>query len=177
MSHWNRDYLDALEVPVWVPLNDQAVENTDQNVEPSESRSRVNPASDDAVKAEAEQAVAPNIGVTPNTEGNFIRFLQGEASADFVFVIPKSADPASCKASIRQLELAWKAWLDQPFTAAIAQLSEQSEHAQSVESCRGKIILCGSELTSFEHPSIQAPSLDALQSQKKEWWSLLQRLH
>lgn len=177
MSHWNRAYLDALEVPVWVPLNDQAEESTNPKVEPSESRPQATSASADAVKVEAEEAAESNIDSAPNIEGDFIRILQGEASADFVFVIPKSADPASCKASIRQLELAWKAWLDQPFTAAIAQLSEQSEHAQSVESCRGKIILCGSELTSFEHPSIQAPSLDALQSQKKEWWSLLQRLH
>lgn len=171
MSHWNRAYLDALEVPVWVPLDDQVEENADAKIEPSKPNSLENSASIDATALEVEQVV------TPHLEADYLRFLEGEPSADFVFLIPKNADPVSSRASFRQLELAWKAWLDQPFTAAIAQLSEQSEQAQLVESCPGTIILCGAELAAVEHPSVQAPSLDSLQNQKKEWWGLLQRLH
>lgn len=176
MSHWNRAYLDALEVPVWVPLNDQTEEKTVRNPDGSsdekagqmQAATQENAVSSDTVPAE-EIPTAP-------AEYDYIRFLQGDSSADFVFVIPKNADQASCTASLRQLELAWKAWLEQPFIVAIAQLTEQSEHSQKLETCRGKIIICGDELTSIEHPSIPAPALGSLQAHKKDWWSLLQRL-
>lgn len=174
MSHWNRAYLDALEVPVWVPLNDQAEENIAGNPDGSseEKAGQTQAATQEkAINSESEDSA------TPPVEGDYIRFLQGDSSADFVFVIPKNADQASCTTSLRQLELGWKAWLDQPFIVAVAQLTEQSEHSQKLETCRGKIIICGDELTSIEHPSIPAPALDSLQAHKKDWWSLLQRLH
>ncbi|WP_343986881.1 hypothetical protein [Kangiella japonica] len=170
MSHWNRAYLDALEVPVWVPLNDQAEENVESpQVEKVQTQSR-----DDIVSADTEPSKET---VARPVEGDYIRYLKGEPSADFVFVIPKDAVQDSCIASLRQLELAWKAWLDLPFTAALAQLSENTEHSQTVESCRGKLIMCGGGQTPIEHPSISAPALDSLQAHKKDWWSLLQRLH
>jgi len=173
MTNWNRAYLDALEVPVWVPLS---VHKKDKAVQ-----TKVEPGADAAVLSpEATESSASESSVTEsksevNNEVVALAFVQGDQQADFIFVVSKDADKSQAQATLKKLELAWRLWLEQPFSAAIAQVSEPSDSTTSIEECRGKVIACDLS-DSLEHPSIPAPHLDFFLSNKKDWWSLLQRL-
>ncbi|GAA4357022.1 hypothetical protein [Kangiella marina] len=162
MSHWNRAYLDALEVPVWVPLNDQAEEKASQ-VENEDVHAAAGDEPSDS------EAVIQNDAVT-------ISFIQGDSQADFIFVVATGADKSKAQAALKQMEFAWRLWLEQPFSAALAELSPSSELTTPIEQCKGKVIACGLG-ESLDHPSIPAPDLDFSVANKRDWWSLLQRLH
>lgn len=165
MTNWNRAYLDALEVPVWVPLNDQEPENTkslDANNEAA------------AATAEAKESVTSQS--LSNDTATTLVLLEGQVNADFIFVVPHDAELTQCRAALKQFEFAWRTWLEQPFSAAIAQLSAQSDEGHSIEALGGKLIACGQDLSSQDVPSIPAPHLNLSQASKKDWWSLLQRL-
>ncbi|RDX37115.1 hypothetical protein DZA50_02705 [Kangiella sp. HD9-110m-PIT-SAG07] len=170
MSHWNRAYLDALEVPVWVPLNDQRKIKADDKIA---EKAAAQPASQPASAGSEREAVNTTADVVSS---EFITFLKGDVSADYIFVVSKSANPDNCASSMKQLEFAWKSWLDQPLSAALAQISEMSEQSHAIDTCRGKVIVCGDEIDYIEHPSISAPDLELSQANKKDWWGLLQRL-
>lgn len=166
MPNWNRAYLDALEVPVWVPLHDQVPDNNhaldskgetvDETPEPQKSSSVEGFKSDDALTK--------------------LALLEGQPSADFVFVVSSDVDASQYRAAMKQFEFAWRTWLEQPFSAAVAQLSDQPSEGQALEAFRGKFIACGCDLSSHDIPSLSAPSLVLSKANKKDWWSLLQRL-
>lgn len=168
MTHWNRAYLDALEVPVWVPLSVQEEEKVAQpKVEPGADAAALSP--------EVAESNATESNSEVNNEVVALAFIQGDKQADLLFVVSKDADKSQAQATLKKLELAWRLWLEQPFSAAIAQVSEPSDSTTSIEECRGKVIACDLS-DSLEYPSIPAPHLDFSLSNKKDWWSLLQRL-
>ena len=151
MTQWNRAYLDALEVPVWVPLSVQEEEKSVQ--------SKGNEPSADTTGLSSEVAES-NTEAHTKDEVTALAFIQGDQQADFIFVVSQDADKSQAQATLKKLERAWRLWLEQPFSAAIAQINDPSSQSQTpestslIEECRGKIIACD----------------------LSDWWSLLQRL-
>ncbi len=177
MTQWNRAYLDALEVPVWVPLS---VQEEEKSVQSKGTESKGNEPSADTTGLSSEVAES-NTEAHTKDEVTALAFIQGDQQADFIFVVSQDADKSQAQATLKKLERAWRLWLEQPFSAAIAQINDPSSQSQTpestslIEECRGKIIACDLS-DSLEHPSIPAPHLDFSHNNKKDWWSLLQRL-
>ncbi|AOE49407.1 hypothetical protein [Kangiella sediminilitoris] len=159
MSHWNKAYLDALEVPVWVPLHDHTSTKDDN---PTSEKS------EDTAKVEAEVAYK-------------FKRLHGEESARIAFLIPKEMDLKTALITFQQLQFAWKAWLEQPLSAALFQEVEANENDSSglldIESFGGQVIDCSQGEQELDLPTLAGPAFNFKEADKKAWWQLLQRLH
>lgn len=173
MSNWNRAYLDALEVPVWVPLNDQGTENS-----AAETSNQ---------SAETTESVSGD-GLTYN-------LIAGQSDASLVFVVSEDLASKVISETLRQLQIGVKQWIEQPMSAAVVQVEstgrQQSEARQSgtrqlveLDSIQGQLIDCRQaeeqQTEKLEQPSVigsvKGPIFDLTKANKKDWWLLLQRL-
>jgi len=161
MSNWNRAYLDALEVPVWVPLSDTVNDSTPTKVQ--------QPAS---LKADSLGDSAE-----PGLRTESYQLISGNINADIVFVVPSDINTASIDKTLKQLQFAWKAWTEQPFSAAVIQETQSHDPSIDLDTVKGKLIDCRQDVDKLETPSIAAPHFDLNQASKKDWWWLLQRLY
>lgn len=161
MNQWNKAYLDALEIPVWVPLNDQTEEKSAAAVEAESSAQTETP-------AEAEST----------TSVEQFQLLYGEKNAPFVFVVSDELSRDAVLKTLQQLQFAWQAWLDQPLFAALVQfVKADTAESFELETMGGQIIDCRSSEQPLEPPCISGPTFDLNAADKKAWWALLQRLH
>lgn len=179
MSDWKKSYLDALEVPVWLPLSDSAGEKT--QVEAAVPSNSSEPAPDKEPEEKPEE----------KSSELKLRLLHGELKAQYGFVIDAKTDLKSALVTYQQLQFAWQAWLDEPLSAALLQVNSGLETAEQAGSepqtllelneFNGRLFDCG-ELghlltTSDSSQCISAPTFNFKQADKKAWWQLLQNLH
>lgn len=162
MSHWNRAYLDALEVPVWVPLCDQAGQELSK--EPSQ----------ELVQNKSSQSMPM---ADDSTSDHYFRLVSGNTDADLLFVVPDDIERATISDTLKQLEFAWRCWTEQPFSAAVLQQTPSNDSPVNLEGLRGMLINCCSEADKLELPATPAPMFNLKQASKKDWWLLLQRLY
>ncbi|WP_223668421.1 hypothetical protein [Kangiella shandongensis] len=158
MSQWNKAYLDALEVPVWVPLN----------------------AHETAKEQEASSGPAPEPEASQTREPLKLKLLQGDNRAKFAFVISEDEDLKTALLTFQQIQFAWQAWLDKPLPAALLQtvsLSDSDDNLIGIEDFHGQLIDCRQSANALERAALSAPTFDFKQADKKAWWQLLQRLH
>jgi hypothetical protein len=156
MSHWNRAYLDALEVPVWVPLCDQAGQESPQEHEHKES----------------PQPIADDV-----TSDYYFQLVSGNLNAALLFVVPDEVEGVVISETLKQLEFAWRCWTEQPFSAAVLQRTSSKDNFVDLEKLKGMLINCCPETEQLELPATPAPVFDLKQASKKDWWLLLQRLY
>lgn len=159
MSQWNKAYLEALEVPVWVPLSDPDVEKEQE------------PVSESVQQTEVSQ----------DSEHFRFKLLHGDSKAKFAFVISADDELKAALGTFQQIQFAWQAWLDEPLSAALFQAVASSESGDDelidIESFKGQLIDCRQSDEALEQASLSAPVLNFKHVDRKAWWQLLQRLH
>lgn len=189
MSDWKKNYLDALEVPVWVPLNDSVVEEThvEEQTQPIKS-------SEPVLSNDAASSNEPVLNEEPEDKSPQLRLrlLHGELNAQYGFIIDAQTDLKSALVTYQQLQFAWQAWLDKPLSAALLQVVTEQESASAPASTdpqemvefpdfKGRLFDCGDlELLQADESQqhyISAPAFNFKQADKKAWWQLLQNLH
>lgn len=190
MSRWNKAYLDALEVPVWVPLRSSADDVIVDEGTVKDDASSLEKVPETTTRNPVTASTVAN--AEPQTTSQYIS-LHGDKHAKFAFVIDANMDLKSALSTFKQLQFAWQAWLDESLSAVlIQQVTSNSDEKASelfdVDNFSGHFIdCCGmtdsadgtsqSEKSVLERPSIAAPMFDFRQADKKAWWTLLQRLH
>ncbi|MCW8856592.1 MAG: hypothetical protein OQJ95_04460 [Kangiella sp.] len=160
MSTWNRSYLEAIGLPVWVsrqvPVADIICEQVDAEAKE---------------KAQAEQT-------------SLLSFISVEVStqAEVYILITSEQNLKQAQSNFQSLKQAWKQWQATEFRLALAQLVEQANataEAESIDNLTGKkVLLSTTGSIKLADLSVEkAPSLDwQCTDDKKSWWQLLQRL-
>lgn len=182
MSTWNRSYLEAIGVPVWVsrqaPMAD-TISNSVSNPVSNSASEKINlaPEADAELKTET-QAEAEAQTQAASTFG-FISVAANPQAKAYVLISPEQ-DLKQAQTNFQLLKQAWKQWQSTEFPLALGQLVEQTDStasSESIDTLNDKQILV-SAAKSFNLQGMTAepvPSLDWQSADdKKAWWQLLQ---
>lgn len=167
MTAWNRSYLEAMSIPVWVSRQEVAAKVATQQVE-----------TEVATKPEPQVAGA---SVEQTTTFGFVS-VAGDVQAKICILITAEQDLQQAKSNFQLLTQAWKQWQNTDFPLALLQLVEQQDSttkAEPIEELKGKQLLLSSNQTIDLAPfTVKAvPSLNwQSANDKKAWWQLLQSL-
>ena len=168
MSQWNRAYLDAIGVPVWVPrqLPRHLTETSSSHATQVEEASvayeiKHNPTEECAV---IEKVVEQN--------KHYISRVIDQEKASYSLIVGESCDTELAKQAYQQLQYAWRAWQESEFPMSLYQLSAEGV---GIGASPGTLVLAGLNL--METNAIKAPELTLDNpSNKRKWWQLLQQL-
>lgn len=167
MTAWNRSYLEAINIPVWVSRQDVAAKFATKQVE-----------TEVATKPEPQVVEAP---VEQTTAFGFV-YVAGDVQAKTCIIVTAEQDLQQVKSNFRLLTQAWKQWQNTDFPLALLQLVEQQHSTTTTEpitELKGKQLLLSSyqtiDLAPFKVKAV--PSLNwQSANDKKAWWQLLQSL-
>lgn len=164
MTAWNRSYLEAIGLPVWVSRQ-AAVAESDSSVNKTQAESK------NAIQSEAKSDTSISFAI-----------LSGNPQSKTCLLVTADQDLNLVQKNFKVLEQVWMQWQGTELPLSLAQLVEQGDSEagfQPVQSLKDKRLLLSSsqplQLTDFsvEHtPSLnwQSPN------DKKDWWRLLQSL-
>ncbi|ACV26221.1 hypothetical protein [Kangiella koreensis] len=162
MSSWNRSYLEAMSVPVWVSRQ-EAIANI--VTEP----------------AEAEVATKADGQLEQETTLGFVSVV-GDMQAKICILVTADQDLQQAKSNFLLLAQAWKQWQDTDLPLTLLQLVEQdhsTENAEPINDLKEKqLLLASSQSLELPHLTVKpAPTLNwQSASDKKAWWQLIQQL-
>lgn len=166
MTVWNRSYLEAIGLPVWVSrqVDDSVSSVSDGSTE-------------EAVKVRPQAQAQPQ----PETRMDYVH-VSGNPQSKVYLLVTADQDLQKLQDNFKALEQAWKQWQGSDLPLALVTLVEQSDAttgSESVQSLEGKRVLLSTN-QSFELASLsveQAPDLNwQSPKEKKGWWQLLQSL-
>lgn len=167
MTAWNRSYLEAMNIPVWVSRQEVAGKVATEQIE-----------AEVAAKPESQVAEA---SVVQETIFGFVS-VAGDEQAKICILITAEQDLQQAKSNFQLLTQAWKQWQDTDFPLALSQLvklEHSTIEAEPVKELEGKQLLLSSNQTIDLGPlTVKAvPSLNwQSANDKKAWWQLLQTL-
>ena len=163
MTVWNRSYLEAMSIPVWVSRQ--------------EAVARV-------ATAQVEAEVEPNVAESPAEQAATFGFVSvaGDVQAKICILITDEQDLQQAKSNFQLLTQAWKQWQGTDLPVALLQLVEQDEtsaNTVSIDNLKEKQLLLSSNQT-IELPALPVKQVVSLNwqsaSDKKAWWQFLQTL-
>lgn len=168
MSTWNRSYLEAIGLPVWVSRQ-AAVADHDTAAED------LSVSSQEEVKSSATLWFAP---------------IAGSQHAKVCILVTAEQDIKQVQANFQSLAAAWAQWIGTEFPLMLVQLSEQagsentgSEHSDSEKKLQPLDKLTGKKFFLASNESVLLAEVSAEKvaslnwqsaSDKKAWWHLLQ---
>lgn len=168
MTVWNRSYLEAIGLPVWVSRQGAVVDTTSS-------------VHDVHTETKSELSAEASVDIRHETNVGFV-LLSGNTQAKAFLLATANEDLEQLQKNFKVLQQVWTQWQDTELPLALVKLVEQSDSItdfESVKSLKGKRVLLSTnqpaELASLtiEHvPSLNWQSAD----DKKGWWQLLQSL-
>ncbi len=167
MTAWNRSYLEAMSIPVWVSRQEVAARVATEQVK-------------------AEVAVKPEPQVAETSVEQVASFgfvsVAGDVQAKTCIIVTAEQDLQQVKSNFQLLTQAWKQWQDTDFPLALLQLVEQDgavANAESIVNLKDKQLLLSSNQT-IDLAPLRVKAVPTLNWQstndKKAWWQLLQSL-
>lgn len=168
MTVWNRSYLEAIGLPVWVSRQGPVADSM-SSVKDADTESK----SESSAEATVDGGNVASFG--------FVR-LSGSSQAKAYLLVTAKEDWEQLQNNFKVLQQAWKQWQDKELPLALVKLVEQSDSitdSESVQSLKGKRVLLSTDqpaelanLTTEHVPSLNWQSAN----DKKGWWQLLQSL-
>lgn len=162
MTVWNRSYLEAIGLPVWVSRQ-AAVAEADSSVNETHADSK------SATQSEAK----PDIGI------GFVT-ISGNSQSKTCLLVTAEQDLNLIEKNFKVLEQVWLQWQGTELPLALAKLVELRDAEadfKPVQSLKNKRLLLSTDqpaelanLTTEHVPSLNWQSAD----DKKGWWQLLQ---
>lgn len=167
MTVWNRSYLEAMSVPVWVSRQ-EAVANVATEQE----------------KAEGTAKPEPQVAETPVEQTTTFGFVSvaGNAQAKTCILVTAEQDLQQAKNNFQLLAQAWKQWQETELPLALMQLVEHDNStakAEPINNLKDKqLLLSSTQTVELSHLNVkQVPTLNwQSASDKKAWWQLIQKL-
>ena len=164
MTVWNRSYLEAMSVPVWVSRQETVATEQEES----------------AVTAKPESQVAE----TPAEQATTFGFVSvaGNVQAKTCILVTAEQDLQQAKNNFQLLVQAWKQWQETDLPLALLQLVEDDNStvkAEPINDLKDKQLLFSSTQTvELPHLNVrQVPTLNwQSASDKKAWWQLIQNL-
>lgn len=178
MSTWNRSYLEAIGLPVWVSrqaavsitVSEKIEVKAEADVEPkTEAQEKVKEKVQ--TKAEVQTTAASNLG--------FISVAVNPQAKAYI-LITLEQDLKQAQSNFQLLKQAWKQWQNTELPLALVQLVEQGDStlkSEPINELKDKQLLLSSNQTvNLPHLTVEsAPALNwQSASDKKAWWQLLQ---
>lgn len=162
MSSWNRSYLEAMNVPVWVSRLEVVTNIATESVEAEVS-----------TKADAQ--------LVQETALSFVS-VAGNLNSVTCILVTEDQDLQQAKSNFLLMAQAWKQWQDTDLPLALLQLVEQehsTENAEQINELKDKqLLLASNQSLDIPHLIVKpAPTLNwQSASDKKAWWQLIQQL-
>lgn len=170
MTDWNRDYLSAMGVPLWVPRQSQLVEKKEES-----SQHQQLPDGEQASKEALNQVLS-------------MVAISGKQEQPFAIIIDEKANINQAKQAFQQLQYAWQQWTDSELPVTLFQLSQQpseqrSESAVSMDEFNGKLMVSANfaeQLCVEPNDKLMlVPELLVMENthqHRKKWWETLQQI-
>ncbi|WP_417446820.1 hypothetical protein [Kangiella sp.] len=164
MTVWNRSYLEAMSVPVWVSRQETVATEQEES----------------AVTAKPESQVAE----TPIEQATTFGFVSvaGDVQAKTCILVTAEQDLQQAKNNFQLLVQAWKQWQETDLPLALLQLVEDDHStakAEPINDLKDKqLLLSSTQTVELPHLNVrQVPTLNwQSASDKKAWWQLIQKL-
>lgn len=164
MTVWNRSYLEAMSVPVWVSRQD-AVANV-------------------ATEQEEAEVAEPQVAETPVEQATTFGFVSvaGNVQAKTYILVTAEQDLQQAKSNFQLLAQAWKQWQETDLPLALLQLVENDNSTAKAEPINNlqdkQLLLSSNQTVELPHLNVkQVPTLNwQSASDKKAWWQLIQKL-
>ncbi len=154
---WNNAYLDAVDVPRWIPREiDTAEVGSDDKV----------------VNASAESVQIQSSETSIDEPVHGVKALVNNPKAKFAILVSDEMPKADLQKAWKQLKFAWKQWQNQEFPASLFQLSLESDFSLSKLE-KQDLLIIDTTKKSNQPQKISAPKL---LEDKKMWWQLLQQV-